>query len=110
MAKKRWYTDIPEQDFDDAMAIVEALGIKKSTFFAAAVQCLAYQEYTRSQNILKSPHLTQGLPKEEAKRLKGKAAVSQKLWNNFFSDWVDNYKRGGEIGTADVDSVPEVEE
>jgi hypothetical protein len=107
--KKRFWADIPDQDFDDAKAICDALGIRRSTLLLAALQCLAYQEYTRSQTLLKSPHLTEGLPKEEARRLKGKAAVSQKIWNNFFSDWVDNYKRGGEVHTAEVDAAPEPE-
>jgi hypothetical protein len=100
--KKRFWADIPDQDHEDAMAIIEALGIKRGTFFAAAVQCLAYQEYTRAEMLLKEGKGLEGLPKEEKERLKAKAEVNRKIWNNFFSDWVDNYKRGGEIGTADV--------
>jgi hypothetical protein len=104
MGKKRLVIEIPDQDYADMDRLCRVLSLKRSTLFLAGLQCLAYQEFTRAENVLKSPHLTEGLPDEEAKRMKGKAAVAKDLWNNFFADWIENYKRGGEIHTSDAKS------
>jgi 23S rRNA maturation mini-RNase III len=100
--KKRMFVDLPEQDHEDFMAIIDGLGLKKSTLILAGMQCLAYQEYTRAVLVLEEGKGIEGLPKEEKERVKAKAQMHRKLWNNFFSDWVDNFKRGGEIHTAEA--------